>query len=261
MSNKKMNKSWIILIAALLISSCATSQTQLVSVANQPAGQAAGQAAKKSVYETRAEHDPDGIGKFYLGREISHVMGHAGADWLERPDREETELPQKVVENMKLRPTDVVADVGAGTGYFTFRMSPLVKQGKVYAVDIQLEMLAIIEARKKKLKVDNVVTILGTEMDATLPKDAIDVVLLVDAYHEFSYPREMMESIVKGLKPGGRVIQIEYRGEDPKVPIKALHKMTVAQARKEMAEVGLVWKETKSFLPQQHFIVYEKPEK
>jgi ubiquinone/menaquinone biosynthesis C-methylase UbiE len=256
-----MNKIWITLLIVLLLSACATSQTQFASVADNPTGQAAGQAAKKSIYETRAEHHPDGIGKFYLGREISQVMGHAGADWLERPDREETELPQKVVENMKLRPTDVVADVGAGTGYFTFRMSPLVKQGKVYAVDIQLEMLAIIEERKKKLKVDNVVAILGTEADSTLPKDAIDVVLLVDAYHEFSYPREMMESIVKGLKPGGRVIQIEYRGEDPTVPIKALHKMTVAQARKEMAEVGLVWKETKDFLPQQHFIVYQKPEK
>jgi hypothetical protein len=105
-----------------------------------------------------------------------------------------------------------------------------------------------------------VVTLLGTEIDSTLPEGAIDVVLLVDAYHEFSYPREMMEGIVKGLKPGGRVIQIEYRGEDPKVPIKTLHKMTVAQARKEMSEAGLIWKETKDFLPQQHFIVYQKPE-
>jgi ubiquinone/menaquinone biosynthesis C-methylase UbiE len=256
-----MNKIWITIIAALLITSCATSQTETAAVASNLAPQAAGQAAQKQFYETRADHDPDGIGKFYQGREISHVMGHAGADWLERPDREKTELPQNVVENMKLRPTDVVADVGAGTGYFSFRMSPLVKQGKVYAVDIQLEMLALIEARKKKLNADNVLTILGTEKDSTLPKDAIDVVLLVDAYHEFSYPREMMESIVNGLKPGGRVIQIEYRGEDPEVPIKPLHKMTVAQARKEMSEVGLVWKETKNFLPQQHFIVYEKPAK
>ncbi len=257
-----MNKIWITLIASvLLIISCATTQSRFASVANEPAAQAPAVPAKKPIYESRAEHDPDGIGKFYLGREISHVMGHAGAEWLERPDREETELPKKVVENMNLRPTDVVADVGAGTGYFTFRMSPFVTQGKVYAVDIQLEMLALIEARKKKFNAENVVTILGSESDSTLPKGAIDVVLLVDAYHEFSYPREMMESIVNGLKPGGRLIQIEYRGEDPTVPIKKLHKMTVAQARKEMAEVGLVWKETKNFLPQQHFIVYEKPAK
>jgi ubiquinone/menaquinone biosynthesis C-methylase UbiE len=255
-----MNRILITLIAALL-TSCAPSQTKLAAVANQSAPQVAAQAPKKQIYETRDDHDPDGIGKFYLGREISHVMGHQGADWLERPEREETELPQQVVEKMNLRPTDVVADVGAGTGYFTFRMSPVVTQGKVYAVDIQLEMLALIEARKKKLNAGNIVTILGSERDSTLPKDAIDAVLLVDAYHEFSYPREMMESIFKSLKPGGRVVQIEYRGEDSSVPIKKLHKMTVAQARKEMAEVGLVWKETKDFLPQQHFIVYVKPGK
>lgn len=251
-----MKKIFIALLAALL-TSCAASQTKLAAIADESAPQA----PKQQIYETRADHDPDGIGKFYLGREISHVMGHQGADWLERPEREETELPQKVVEKMNLRATDVVADVGAGTGYFTFRLSPVVAKGKVYAVDIQLEMLAMIEAKKKKLNAGNIVTILGTEKDTTLPSEAIDVVLLVDAYHEFSYPREMMESIFKGLKPGGRVIQLEYRGEDPAVPIKKLHKMTVAQARKEMAEVGLVWKETKDFLPQQHFIVYEKPAK
>ena len=219
-----------------------------------------GQAKEKSsVYETRANHDPNGIGKFYMGREIAHVMGHQGADWLEREDREQTELPNEVVKQMNLKPTDVVADIGAGTGYFTFRIAPLVKQGKVLAVDIQSEMLAIIESRKKQFKADNVTTIQGTETDTKLPAASVDVVLFVDAYHEFSYPREMMESIVKGLKPGGRVVQIEYRGEDPDVPIKLVHKMTVAQAKKEMAAVGLVWKETKDFLPQQHFIVFEKP--
>ena len=219
-----------------------------------------GQAKEKSsVYETRANHDPNGIGKFYMGREIAHVMGHQGADWLEREDREQTELPNEVVKQMNLKPTDVVADIGAGTGYFTFRIVPQVKQGKVLAVDIQPEMLAIIESRKKQFKADNVATIQGTETDTKLPAASVDVVLFVDAYHEFSYPREMMESIVKGLKPGGRVVQIEYRGEDPDVPIKLVHKMTVAQAKKEMAAVGLVWKETKDFLPQQHFIVFEKP--
>jgi precorrin-6B methylase 2 len=218
-----------------------------------------GQSPDRVVYETRAKRDPDGIGKVYMGREIAWVMGREGAAWLERPDREETELPDKVVNNMKLRPTDVVADIGAGTGYFTFRISRLVGQGKVYAVDIQPEMLAIIDRRKEKLKIENVVGVLGTETDTKLPESSVDVVLMVDAYHEFSYPREMMESIVKGLRTGGRVILIEYRGEDPTVPIKKLHKMTVSQARKEMSAVGLVWKETKGFLPQQHFIVFEKP--
>ncbi len=244
-----------LLVVFLLMPGCAELQPDISSTS----AQSSGQQAKESVYETRANHDPDGIGKFYMGREIAHVMGHRGADWLERPDRIETELPDEVVKQMNLKTTDVVADIGAGTGYFTFRMAPMVKQGKVFAVDIQPEMLAIIESRKKRFKADNVITIQGTETDTKLPTASVDVVLFVDAYHEFSYPREMMESIFKALKPGGRVIQIEYRGEDPDVPIKRLHKMTVAQARKEMAAIGLVWKETKDFLPQQHFIVFEKP--
>jgi ubiquinone/menaquinone biosynthesis C-methylase UbiE len=221
--------------------------------------QPAQQAATPSVYETRADHDRDGIGKFYMGREIAHVMGYQGAEWLERPERIEEERPDQVVEQMKLKPTDVVADVGAGTGYFSFRISRVVKQGKVFAVDIQPEMLAVIEKRKGQLKVDNVVALRGSETDANLPENSVDVALMIDVYHEFSFPREMMLSVVKALKPGGRVVQIEYRGEDPDVPIKRVHKMTVAQCRKEMAAVGLVWKETKNFLPQQHFIVYEKP--
>jgi ubiquinone/menaquinone biosynthesis C-methylase UbiE len=196
-----------------------------------------------------------------MGREIAHVMGYQGAGWLERPERTEEERPDQVVEQMKLKPADVVADIGAGTGYFSFRIGRVVKQGKVFAVDIQPEMLAVIEKRKKDSKVDNVIAVKSEEMDAKLPDNSVDAALLVDVYHEFSFPREMMLSVVKALKPGGRVVQIEYRGEDPDVPIKRLHKMTVAQARKEMAAVGLVWKETKNFLPQQHFIVYEKPVK
>lgn len=242
--------------AALLLTASACAQTRPASpTAQTPTAQP----ANSSSYETRAKHDPDGIGKFYLGREIAHVMGHEGADWLERPDRIGSERPDQVVKQIKLKPTDIVADIGAGTGYFTFRLARVVKQGKVYAVDIQPEMLRMIEAREKELQLDNVVTVQGAEQDTKLAPNSIDVALFVDAYHEFSYPREMMESIVRALRPGGRVVQIEYRGEDPDVPIKPLHKMTVAQARKEMEAVGLVWKETKTFLPQQHFIVYEKP--
>jgi ubiquinone/menaquinone biosynthesis C-methylase UbiE len=215
--------------------------------------------ADTSIYETRAEHHPDGIGKFYMSREIAQVMSVAGAEWLDRPERAEAEAPQQVIEHMQLKPTDVVADVGAGTGYFTMRISHVVPQGTVYAVDIQPEMLAIIEQHKRQLRADNVITVQGTETDPRLPAHALDIALLVDAYHEFAYPREMMENIVKSLKPGGRVIHIEYRGEDATVPIKSLHKMTVAQARKEMEAVGLRWQETQDFLPYQHFIVFVKP--
>jgi SAM-dependent methyltransferase len=247
------NQLSIFLVIAFLLSACAGQPA--ANFARQPAAQT----AKVPGYEILSKRDPDGIGKSYMGREISHVMGHLGAGWLERPEREKEELPDKVVENMQLKATDVVADIGAGTGYFTFRISPRVAQGKVYAVDIQTEMLGMIEERKKRFKAENVIAVLGTETDTRLPADSVDIALLVDAYHEFSFPREMMESIFRGLKPGGRVVQIEYRGEDPEIPIKRLHKMTVAQARKEMAVVGLVWKETKGFLPQQHFLVFEKP--
>jgi SAM-dependent methyltransferase len=240
-----------VLTALLLFVYCQHAQTRIAIEAAQ--------STDKPVYETRAVHDPDGIGKFYMGREIAHVMGYQGAEWLERPERLEEERPDQVVEQMKLKATDVVADVGAGTGYFSFRIAPLLKQGKVYAVDLQPEMLSIIEKRKKQLKADNVIALRSTETDARLPESSIDVVLMVDVYHEFAFPREMMESIVKALKPGGRVVLIEYRGEDPDVPIKRLHKMTIAQCRKEMAVVGLVWKETRDFLPHQHFIVFVKP--
>jgi precorrin-6B methylase 2 len=212
--------------------------------------------AEPSIYETRAQHDPDGIGKFYMGREIAHVMGWQGAEWLERPARIEEERPDEVVKQMKLRPADVVADVGAGTGYFTFRFARVVKDGMVYAVDLQPQMLQLLEARKAELNAGNVTPVRSTETSVNLPDGSVDVVFFADVYHEFSHPREIMESLVKALKPGGRVVQIEYRGEDPNVPIKRVHKMTVAQCKKEMAAVGLVWKETKNFLPQQHFLVF-----
>lgn len=240
------------LLILMLLLACLQAQDQVTA-------QSASRSADKPIYETRAQHDPEGTGKFYLGREIAHVMGYAGASWLERPERVEEEQPDKVVAAMKLKPTDVVADVGAGTGYFSFRLSRVVTQGKVYAVDIQGEMLNLIEQRKQKLKATNIVTVRSAEKEVKLPDSSIDVVLMVDVYHEFEFPYEMMQSIKRALKPGGRIVQIEYRGEDPDVPIKRTHKMTVQQARKEMEFVGLVWRETKDFLPQQHLLVFEKP--
>jgi SAM-dependent methyltransferase len=242
-----------VLPVALLLAAGTQAQSRTDQTAAQPA-----QREQPPAYETRAVHDPDGIGRFYLGREIAQVMGFQGASWLERPERVAEERPDEVVERMALKPTDVVADVGAGTGYFSFRIARRVSQGKVFAVDVQRDMLDTIEARRKTQRVENLVTVQSTVTDVTLPDASVDVVLMVDVYHEFAYPLEMMRSIVKALKPGGRVIQIEYRGEDANVPIKRLHKMTVAQARREMAVVGLVWRETKSFLPQQHFLVFEK---
>ena len=208
---------------------------------------------------TYKEPTRDGTGKVYMGREISQVVSQHAIRWLERPDREKEERPSLVMENLELDPDDVVADIGAGSGYFTFLMAPLVREGKVLAVDIQPEMLKFIEGKKKLEKAYNVETVLGTIEDVNLPDDSVDLVILVDAYHEFSHPREMAESIVEGLKPGGRLVFLEYRGEDPSVLIKPLHKMTVQQVQREMNVVGLEFVEVRDFLPIQHFIVFRKP--
>lgn len=216
-------------------------------------------AASGSVYQERVVHSADGIGKFYMGREIAKVMGHTEVLWLERPSREATEQPQQVVEALNLKPTDVVADIGAGTGYFSFRISPVVAQGKVLAVDVQPEMLDILEFLKKENNVTNVEAILGSITNPNLPNERVDLALMVDAYHEFEYPREMMEAIAQALKPGGRVALLEYRGENPLIAIKPLHKMTQRQVRKEIEAIGLVWVETQEPLPQQHLMVFQKP--
>ena len=200
----------------------------------------------------------DGIGKCYMGREIAQVMGHLGAAWLERAEREQEERPSVLIRNLELAPTDVVADVGAGTGYFSFRIAPLVPQGKVLAVDIQPEMLDHIRRRQGETALRNVEPVLGTLDDPKLPPASVDLALLVDVYHEFSYPREMMLAIARALKPGGRVALVEYRAEDPRVPIKRLHKMSERQAIEEMNAVGLLWMETRAVLPWQHLMFFRK---
>ncbi len=209
-------------------------------------------------YETKRA-SRDGIGKFYMGREISHVMGFAGASWLERADRDAEEATSELVAALPLDADDVVADIGAGTGYFTFRMAPRVPQGKVLAVDIQQEMLDVMAARIERGNVQNVALVKGNESNPNLPADSVDLILMVDVYHELSYPYEMGQAMAAALKQGGKFVLIEYRGEDPSVPIKPLHKMTEKQARKEMEAAGLRWVETRDFLPQQHFMVFEKP--
>jgi ubiquinone/menaquinone biosynthesis C-methylase UbiE len=201
---------------------------------------------------------PDGIGKVYMGREIANVMGHMAAGWLDRPEREQEEQPRKVIDAMELKGGEVVADVGAGSGYFSFLIAPSVPDGKVLAEDIQPEMLSIVRAKAKQKGVTNVETVLGTVTDPHLPDSGVDVVLFVDSYHEFDHPREMMEAILAALKPGGRVIDVEYKAEDPTVNIKPHHKMSEAQAVKEMSAVGLTHVKTIDDLPQQHVMIFER---
>ena len=217
---------------------------------------------KKPRYETRKLHDPDGIGKFYVGREIAHVMGHQGAGWLERPEREKEEDPAKLLKALEIQPGMTVADIGAGSGYHCFRMSPLVgDKGKILAVDIQPEMLAIIKARAKKENVTNIDLVEGTETDPKLPAGKVDLIILVDVYHEFSQPYEMTEKMIAALKPGGRIAFVEFRLEDPKVPIKLIHKMTERQVTIEMEQFPeLEHLKTDKSLPWQHIVLFKKKE-
>jgi ubiquinone/menaquinone biosynthesis C-methylase UbiE len=200
-----------------------------------------------------------GSGKFYMGREISFVMGHQGAGWLERPEREKEEQPKKLLKLLEIKPGMVVADIGAGSGYYSFRLAKEVgAKGKVLAVDIQKEMLDIIRKRMKKNKIENIEPVLGAETDPKLPTGEIDLILLVDVYHEFAWPYEMTEALTKSLKPGGRMVFVEFRLEDEKVPILLAHKMTEKQVRAEMAPHPLKHVKTLESLPWQHVIIFEK---
>jgi len=233
------------------------------SVANRAglrAATIAAQAPDTVGYESRPPRDPNGIGRYYQGRQIAHVMGHEGTDWLERAERGQEEGTDLLIEKLHLKPTDVVADIGAGTGFFSFRLAPLVPQGRVLAVDIQPEMITELKQRQARNGLRNVQPVLGTTTNPNLPANQVDLVLIVDAYHEFDHPREMGLAIRNALKPGtGRLALVEYRAEDPAVPIKPIHKMTVAQARKEMRAVGLVLADSIESLPQQHLLLFRRP--
>ena len=214
----------------------------------------------KPRYEERAKHDPDGIGKFYKGREIAHVMGFQGAGWLERTEREKEEEPAKLLAALDLKPGMTVADVGAGTGFHAFRMAPAVgPAGKVLAVDVQPEMIALIEARAKKEGVKNMTAVKCTEADPKLPEGSVDLVLMVDVYHELAQPYEVAGKLVAALKPGGRLAFVEFRLEDPAVPIKLVHKMSERQVISEMSEFpSLEHTKTYAGLPWQHVVIFTK---
>ena len=200
----------------------------------------------------------DGIGKYYFGREIAHYMTHLAAPWLERPERAVEERPDLVMKALALKPGNVVADVGCGTGYYSWRMAEAVgPKGLVYGVEIQPEMLDLLAGKMKARGLTNVVGVLGTTTDPKIPRP-VDLVIMVDVYHEMDHPFEAMTAICKQLKPGGRMVFVEFRGEDPEVPIKPLHKMTEAQVKKEMAGQPLEHVETIRTLPWQHVIIFRK---
>jgi len=210
-------------------------------------------------YEKRAEHDPNGIGVFYLGREIAHVMGHQAADWLERPEREEEERTDLLIDALKFREGEVVADIGCGSGFISRKIAKKIGAGTVYGVDIQPEMLELLAKRMAMFRITNVKPIMGTTNDPKLPPASCDTMIMVDVYHEFDQPFEMIRGMIAGLKRGGRIVFVEYRKEDPKVPIKEVHKMSEAQVRKEMAvQPELEFAESIEDLPRQHILVFRK---
>lgn len=207
---------------------------------------------------TFKKDDPNGIGKWYMGREIAHIMGFQGMDWLDRPEREEEENTTILLHNINVGVNDILADIGAGSGYHVFKLASLARNGLVYAVDIQDEMLEELRKNKTIGKVKNVEIIKGSEKSINLPENSVDKVLLVDVYHEFSYPMEMMASIKKSLKADGKIFLIEYRGEDDNVPIKKIHKMTEKQAIKEMRAAGMKLEQNIANLPWQHCMIFVK---
>ncbi|MET0291692.1 MAG: class I SAM-dependent methyltransferase [Steroidobacteraceae bacterium] len=214
-------------------------------------------AAPPGAYTTAPE-SRDGIGKQYFGREIARVMGWQAAPWLEREEREKEEQTSLLIDELRLKKGMVVADVGAGSGYLSRRMAPLVAPAEVIAVDIQPEMLTLLSKVAENPHYANVTPLLAAIDDTRLPADSVDLAIMVDVYHELEYPHEVLESIVRALKPGGRVAFVEYRGEDPAVPIKALHKMTERQVRLEAGQHALEWERTSRRLPWQHLVVFRK---
>jgi len=202
----------------------------------------------------------DGIGKVYKGREIAQMMGFGGAAWLERTERQQEERADLLMAELALKPGMDVADVGAGTGYYSRRMALQVgPKGKVYAIEVQPQMLGVLEATAKRPGYSNIVPVLGADDNVNLPEASIDLAIMVDVYHELAFPSEVLASIVRAVRPGGRVVFVEYRGEDFSVPIKSLHKMTEKQVRLEAADHALVWERTARTLPWQHVVVFKRP--
>jgi ubiquinone/menaquinone biosynthesis C-methylase UbiE len=193
------------------------------------------------------------------GRRFAPVMGYQGADWLDRSERVEEEQPDRALDVIKLQSGATVADVGAGSGYMTVKMARRVgPAGKVYANDIQPQMLALLQQRLAKAKIANVELVLGTADDPRLPETAIDLILMVDVYHEFQQPQAMLRHMRDALKPGGRLVLLEYRKEDPSIPILYEHKMSVAEAKLEVEAEGFKLTKTDEVLPRQHIITFTK---
>ena len=234
---------------------CAAAAAQPTTNTNRAAAEPAPAASRYSPVPASA----DGIGKRYMGREIAGVMGWQGAAWLERQEREREERTDLLVRALQLRPGMVVADIGAGTGYLARRMAPAVMPGgRVLAVDVQPQMVRMLQDTVRQSGLTQIEPLLGADDDVKLPAASVDLALMVDVYHELAWPHEVLASIVRALKPGALLVFVEYRAEDPTVPIKALHKMSEAQIKREAGVHPLDWVRTVGTLPWQHLVVFRK---
>ena len=224
----------------------------------QPAADASGDQNTDAHYSS-GPSTRGGTGVYYMGREIAFTMSHLGASWLDRPERVLEERTDLLIETLPFDPESDVADIGAGSGYFALRIAEQLDGGTVYAVDIQPEMLDIIRGRATRAGLDNIELVLAGEKSPQLKPESIDMAFMVDAYHEFRWPREVMLDLKAALRETGKIVLIEYRAEDPTVPIIPVHKMTARQTITEMEAIGLKFLANNDFLPQQHFLIFEKP--
>ena len=227
-----------------------------IAACQSPPGTPA-QAAQKAIYTYRAASS-GGTGKYYMGREIARVISPGGASWLERTGREEEEHSNEAVDSMQLRPDHVVADIGAGTGYYSLKIAPRVPQGKVFAVELQEELRDHLRRKIKEASINNIESIPGDTLAVNLPAGSVDLAFMVDVYHELAWPREIIQSIRNCLKPDGKLMLMEYKGEDPSIRIRPLHKMTITQIIKEMKASGFILERRVDALPIQHFLVFRK---
>jgi ubiquinone/menaquinone biosynthesis C-methylase UbiE len=216
------------------------------------------QAAKTATgSDEKAEQLPPPL-KFYKGREIADAMHYSGASWLVRESREREEDCMTMLKALNIKPGQTICDMGCGNGFYSLKLAKLVgEKGQVLAVDIQPEMLSLLNERAKEAKLTNIKPVLGTTVDPNLPKGKVDLILCVDVYHEFSNPEEMLAAMRKSLKPGGRVALVEFRAEDPKVPIKPLHKMSKEQILTEWPANGFKLVDQFDKLPWQHLMLFE----
>lgn len=257
--NPSQGREKVVSMGSLLLANLLASMALLASLTMQAAAQSA-IPSHGNPSAARGEKAPPPL-THYKGRQIAQTMHYLGASWLTRDERDKEEDTQSLLKALRIRPGEAVCDMGCGNGYYTLELARRTgERGKVLAVDIQPEMLSLLNQRAQKADIRNIEPILGTLVDPKLPAGALDLILLVDVYHEFSHPEHMLRAMRKSLKPDGRLVLVEFRLEDPDVPIKLLHKMSKKQIMKELPPNGFKLVEQYDELPWQHVMFFQRDE-